>query len=48
MAIARTRLFTLRVRSRTFRFNFPACFSIFFMVRVSTRAPAPNKLESVG
>ena len=31
--MALTRLFTLRVRSRTLRFNFPACRSIFFMVR---------------
>jgi tripartite-type tricarboxylate transporter receptor subunit TctC len=26
----------------------PAILVIFFMVRVSTRTPSPNKLESVG
>jgi len=36
------------MRSRTLRFRPPVLDSIFFMVRVSTRVPSPNKLPSVG
>jgi hypothetical protein len=37
----------LRMRSRTLPFKPPDLDSIFFMVRVSTRVPSPNKLLSV-
>ena len=47
-AIASTRLRMLRMRSRTLRFRPPDLDSIFFIVRVSTRAPSPNKLLMVG
>jgi len=40
--------FTLRLRSRNLAPTLPAISVIFFMVRVSTRTPSPNKLESVG
>ena len=46
--LARGGSIPLRVRSRTLRFNFPALVSIFFILRVSTRAPSPSRLESVG
>src|SRR6266700_2458341 len=46
--IAITRLVTLRIRSRTFRFSPPALCSIFFMARVRTRAPSFSKPLSVG
>jgi hypothetical protein len=38
----------LRLRSRNLAPTLPAILVIFFMVRVSTRTPSPNKLESVG
>jgi hypothetical protein len=33
------------MRSRTLRFSPPAFCSIFFIVRLSTRVPSPNKLR---
>src|SRR5437762_12923390 len=42
------RSFTLRLRSHSLAPVLPAILVIFFMVRISTRTPSPNKLESVG
>src|SRR6266581_2995196 len=47
-AMAITFFFTLRIRFRTRRFHPSTAPSIFFIVRVSTRAPSPSKLLSVG
>jgi len=47
-AISSTRSFTLRLRSRSLAPAAPAMPAIFFIVRVSTRTPSPNKLLSVG
>ena len=46
--MAMTRLLTLPVRSRTFRSRPPAFCSIFFIVRVNTRAPSFSNPLSVG
>jgi hypothetical protein len=47
-ATAITRFFTVCIRSRIFFPNPPLLASIFFIVRVKTRAPSPSKLLSVG
>src|SRR5712671_7159948 len=47
-AMSSTRSFTLRLRSRNLAPTSPAILVIFFIVRVSTRTPSPNRLESVG
>src|SRR6516162_3798248 len=47
-AISSIRSLTLRLRSRSLAPAAPAMLVIFFIVRVSTRTPSPNKLLSVG
>ena len=47
-AMSSTCSFTVRLRSHSLAPVSPAIVVIFFMVRISTRTPSPNKLESVG
>jgi hypothetical protein len=47
-AISSTRSFTVLRRSHNLAPASPAIVVIFFIVRISTRTPSPNKLESVG
>ena len=47
-AISSTRSLTLRLRSRSLDPAAPAILVTFFIVRVSTRTPSPNRLLSVG
>src|SRR5262249_39455126 len=46
--ISITRCFTLRLRSRSLHPTSPVILVIFFMTRVSTRTPSPNRELSVG